>query len=568
VANTHAMPDVMGEIMAREGDLLPAAIVSQSPPAVPAPPSMTLAPFGTLAYVRAGTPAHLTYVHQPPQSVTLTGADGGFWLAVHANTHTPVASWTRTPGTHYLWRPSATRPADPPDALMLAGLTVAGGVITAVDAASQISIAAGRVAYGGPTGALAYDPAFTWDRTAGLLGVGSGISINTPPDPLYRLRVGTGASYFTSQVGIGIIPSGSYLLEAVSALISTIDCNGTLEVTGQVGLGIPADPLYSLKVSGASYFMSQVGFGTAPSGSYLLEGVSALISTLDCNGTLAVTGYTGLNTPADPLYSLKVSGASYFASQVGIGVIPSGGALLEAVSALISTIDCNGTLEVTGQVGLGTAADPLYRLKVSGASYFDSQVGIGVIPSGGYLLETGSALMSTIDCNGTLEVTGQTGLGIAADPLYRLKVSGASYFGSQVGFGTPPSGAYLLEGVSCLISTIDCNGTASKPGGGPWDNYTSSQALKQDLAPLTGALATVLQLQGHTWRWADTQRDLERLLPGPQIGFVLEEVAQVMPQWVSTNGRGQQGYGERGLSALLVEALREIVARLEALEAR
>jgi hypothetical protein len=452
VANTHAMPDVMGEIMAREGDLLPAAIVSQSPPAVPAPPSMTLAPFGTLAYVRAGVPAHLTYVHQPPQSVTLTGADGGFWLAVHANTHTPVASWTRTPGTHYLWRPSATRPADPPDALMLAGLTVAGGAITAVDAVTQISIAAGRVAYGGPTGALAYDPAFTWDRTAGLLGVGSGISINTPPDPLYRLRVGTGASYFTSQVGIGIIPSGSYLLEAVSALISTIDCNGTLEVTGQTGLNIPADPLYSLKVSGASYFSSQVG--------------------------------------------------------------------------------------------------------------------IGVIPSGSYLLEAGSALVSTIECNSTLHVTGRTGLNTSTDPLYSLKVSGASYFGSQVGFGTPPSGSYLIEGISCLISTIDCNGTASKPGGGPWANYTSSQALKQDIAPLTGALATVLRLQGHTWRWADTQRDLERLLPGPQVGFVLEEVEQVMPQWVSTNGLGHKGYGETGLSALFVEALREIVARLEALEAR
>ena len=82
---------------------------------------------------------------------------------------------------------------------------------------------------------------------------------------------------------------------------------GSLEVTGRVGLNTPSDALYSLKVSGASYFISQVGFQVVPSGSYSLEANSCLVSTLACNSSLAVTGYIAINTPVDTLYALKVT---------------------------------------------------------------------------------------------------------------------------------------------------------------------------------------------------------------------------------------------------------------------
>jgi len=117
------------ELQAICGELLPSVILSVTPPSVPVT-SLTLAPFATHGYVRDGD--HLKYVEQAAKAITLSGADGNYWLALHVNTSATVASWTRVPGTHYLWRSNPTLPADPVGALVFYQVTLAGGVISAV----------------------------------------------------------------------------------------------------------------------------------------------------------------------------------------------------------------------------------------------------------------------------------------------------------------------------------------------------------------------------------------------------------------------------------------------------
>ena len=152
MSNTHLVPDLHYETQAVDGDLLPSAVLSTTFPPVPVS-SMTLAAFPTQAYVRVGSPIRLVYVNQPAAAVTLTGADGAYWLACHADTHSAVSGWARVPGTHYAWRASATRPAEPDGTLLLAQVTVAGGVITAVDTTTTVTPHVGRIAHGGSTGA-------------------------------------------------------------------------------------------------------------------------------------------------------------------------------------------------------------------------------------------------------------------------------------------------------------------------------------------------------------------------------------------------------------------------------
>lgn len=129
MSNTHGIPDMAKEVQALCGDLLPPVILSTTWPTVPAA-SLTLAAFATKGYVRDGT--DLIYVEQAAAAVTLSGGDGAYWLALHRNTTTAVSSWTRQAGTHYLWRSNPTQPAQPSGGLILAHVTVAGGVITAV----------------------------------------------------------------------------------------------------------------------------------------------------------------------------------------------------------------------------------------------------------------------------------------------------------------------------------------------------------------------------------------------------------------------------------------------------
>jgi len=130
-AETHGLPDPVQEMGAWFSESLAPFIQSGCLPSVPAS-SLTLAAFACQGYVRS-TGQVLLYVKQTAQAVgPLNGGNGTYWLAVHQDKTTVVSSWTRQAGTHYLWRLSASALADPSGGLMVARITVAGGVVTAV----------------------------------------------------------------------------------------------------------------------------------------------------------------------------------------------------------------------------------------------------------------------------------------------------------------------------------------------------------------------------------------------------------------------------------------------------
>jgi Chaperone of endosialidase len=137
MGNTHGVADMAKELQATTQDLLPACIVSTTFPAIPAPPSLTLAAFATKGYVRDGI--DLVYVEQEAHTVVLTGGDGQYWLALGQDTWTTVASWNRTAGTHYLWRASATQPPAVDGILTFIQMTVAGGAITVVTPLTSVT---------------------------------------------------------------------------------------------------------------------------------------------------------------------------------------------------------------------------------------------------------------------------------------------------------------------------------------------------------------------------------------------------------------------------------------------
>lgn len=196
MSNTHGIPDSAKELQAIMGDLQSPCIISSTFPAVPVT-SLTLAAFATRAYVKDGT--DLRYVEQSAMPITLSGADGQFWLAAHKDTSSAVASWTRVPGTHYLWRSNPTKPAAPAGGLILSQVTVAGGVITAVSQATipraPLSLQdAGAVAITGGTVSASTVSAGTVEATTGLFTAFANarfnghVGFNTPPS-VYGLDI-------------------------------------------------------------------------------------------------------------------------------------------------------------------------------------------------------------------------------------------------------------------------------------------------------------------------------------------------------------------------------------------
>lgn len=112
---------------------------------------------------------------------------------------------------------------------------------------------------------------------------------------------------------------------------------------------------------------------------------------------------------------------------------------------------------------------------------------------------------------------------------------------------------------------LQVTGSAARPGGGAWTD-SSDASLKTRIEPLTGALHSLLQLRGMRYEWKDAARS--GMPGGPQLGFVAQQVEPVFPHWVSTGADGHKQLTIRGFEALAVEALRELKAAIDALEAR
>ena len=192
-----------------------------------------------------------------------------------------------------------------------------------------------------------------------------------------------------------------------------------------------------------------------------------------------------------------------------------------------------GDTDISGRVSIGiTGADA--RLLVRGAAGEDAfRVRV----------DDGSKLV--VKANGGVGIGGN--FDVTAVPANGMRIAGA------VGIGANP-GAF----------TLVCNGDAAKPGGGSWSNFSDAR-LKQDIEPIApGILDRMLELNGTTFEYVPEAIENRLALPGRQIGLIAQNVQAVFPEWVAADEDGFLYVTERGVTAIVVEALRELRAEKDA----
>jgi len=91
----------------------------------------------------------------------------------------------------------------------------------------------------------------------------------------------------------------------------------------------------------------------------------------------------------------------------------------------------------------------------------------------------------------------------------------------------------------------------------------SDASLKENVVTIDGALDKVKQLQGRYFTWISEDQSDDR-----QIGFIAQEVEAVVPELVSTSETGTKGMSYGKTTALLVEAIKEQQATIQALQDR
>lgn len=119
--------------------------------------------------------------------------------------------------------------------------------------------------------------------------------------------------------------------------------------------------------------------------------------------------------------------------------------------------------------------------------------------------------------------------------------------GINIGVGTAPS--YKLH----------VNGRIKSDG----INETSDARLKKNIATIDSALEKLTQLRGVTFNWKANENKDRYFETTEQIGVIAQEIELVFPQLVYTDKQGFKSVDYSKLSAILIEALKDLFAKMQ-----
>ena len=91
--------------------------------------------------------------------------------------------------------------------------------------------------------------------------------------------------------------------------------------------------------------------------------------------------------------------------------------------------------------------------------------------------------------------------------------------------------------------------------------YSSDSRLKDNITPIDDPLAKVLSISGNTYDWNEKSNKT-----GHDVGVIAQEILEVLPEAVTTRDNGYLAVDYQKIVPLLVEAIKELSAKVESLE--
>jgi hypothetical protein len=225
-------------------------------------------------------------------------------------------------------------------------------------------------------------------------------------------------------------------------------------------------------------------------------------------------------------------------------------------SQLVDASVANGKLtnsSVTVSAGTGMSGGGAVSLggtvTLTNAGVTSNVAGTGIGVSAG----TGAV---TITNNGVTSAVAGTGVGVSA-------ATGAVTFSIGQAVATSSSVQFNALGV----------GTAAGPTAGliratndVIAYYGSDERLKENITPIENSLDILKQINGYYFDWKEMPGIHEN--EGHDIGVIAQEIGAVLPEIVTTRENGYMAVKYEKLVALLIQTNKELLNRVEALEAK
>jgi hypothetical protein len=342
-----------------------------------------------------------------------------------------------------------------------------------------------------------------------------------------------------------------------------------------VDAGLTGEPFYGYALNGVP--KSYLSFASA-SNSLEYHQTSDATPDFYINGnTKAVfnTGFVGIGTGTPTTgftgFAMKTAANAFYGSYIDAGPtgVPFYGYALNGTpKSYLSFNGPNNSLEYhqtsdatpefyingntkavfnTAFVGIG-ASSPLtgatgFSLKNTSAGYYGMYIEAGTLgrPFYGYAINGTAVAWTEFDDNTNNWELNYSGV--------RLAVTSTGNFG--VGTASP---AQKLD-VNGTIHAVNLNGgatTLSTDASGNIIRTPSDARLKTNVSGINNALTKVLQMHGVTYNFIDANR----FGSNRQIGFLAQDLEQIVPEAVSSGGE-YKSVNYQVLTALLAEAIKE-----------
>jgi hypothetical protein len=382
------------------------------------------------------------------------------------------------------------------------------------------------------------------------------------------------SSYETKGRGI-VSGSSQIIFSGISSLPTLV--SGSSQVLGGSGVWSGSAQLPSGVVSGSSQVLggSGVWSGSAQLPSGVVSGSSQVIGILDSLNTFSGSANTRFTE---------------------IGVVS--GSLIASASAAKTTNDSQGVSITNLNLTTASLNTSVSNLNTSTSSY--ETKGRGIV-SGSSQVLGGSGVAS-----GSYETTGRSIVSSSAQIVPLLPagvVSGSSQVitSNAITLGTHTTGNYVatiagttnqitvagsgLETAAITLSTpqdIHTSatpqfsslgiGTAASGVGGEIRAtgdivafYSSDERLKSNIQPIGDALDKVNQISGNVYDWKEGFENIHSHT-GTDIGVIAQEIEKVLPQAVIDRENGYKAVNYEKIVPLLIEAIKELSAKVKELE--
>jgi len=252
-----------------------------------------------------------------------------------------------------------------------------------------------------------------------------------------------------------------------------------------------------------------------------------------------------------------------------------------------STSVTTGDLTIVGGVGIGKSVTVGGDIDVTGDVDVSGNLNFtGITTFAGIITATGGATVDNIQLGITAnnEIDTTTGnlildsAGGTVEVTDNLTVSGVVNVDDTTQSTSTSTGSLIVDGGVgiaknlnvggnlTVTGTTDLNGDTDIDGdlcvtGDITAFCTSDQRLKDNITPIDDPLAKVLSISGNTYDWNEKSNK-----EGHDVGVIAQEVLEVLPEAVTTRDNGYLAVDYQKIVPLLVEAVKELSAKVKDLE--